>query len=342
MKHNLAREKELLVNNLLKVPIVDNCEIVRETEKGFDSRIELDGGVTIPITVYVLRRAFPQQIKEVIEKIGKIQNAQYAIIMAPFISDASAELCNKAEIGYMDYSGNCLFKTNAIYLSEKGNLNHLAEKRKAKTIFDPASVVSSSILRYLMKDVHRPWKLKHLSQEVGCSIGQVSKVKNYLCEQLWAEVSSSGLTISNAEAIMKAWSEEYSVKSENSHLMYTLDAIPFFEKKVQGMKKENGIECYLTGFSGGVRYAPVVRYNRIHLLVRPEDYREFVTASGCKEVENGANVIVYVSASEDILIDNRSIDGYLVASPVQTYLDCMQLKGRGEEMAEAILQKEIR
>jgi hypothetical protein len=30
-----------------------------------------------------------------------------------------------------------------------------------------------------------------------------------------------------------------------------------------------------------------------------------------------------------------------VASPVQVFLDCMSLKGRGEEIAEAILDKEI-
>lgn len=31
----------------------------------------------------------------------------------------------------------------------------------------------------------------------------------------------------------------------------------------------------------------------------------------------------------------------MVVSPLQIYLDSMQLKGRGEEMAEAILRKEI-
>ena len=36
------------------------------------------------------------------------------------------------------------------------------------------------------------------------------------------------------------------------------------------------------------------------------------------------------------------IDNSRVASPVQIYLDCMQLKGRGEEMAESIFNKEIK
>ena len=35
------------------------------------------------------------------------------------------------------------------------------------------------------------------------------------------------------------------------------------------------------------------------------------------------------------------IDESAVVSPLQIYLDCMQIKGRGEEMAEAVLRKEI-
>ena len=31
-----------------------------------------------------------------------------------------------------------------------------------------------------------------------------------------------------------------------------------------------------------------------------------------------------------------------VASPVQVFLDCMEMKGRGEEMAETVFSKEIR
>ena len=97
----------------------------------------------------------------------------------------------------------------------------------------------------------------------------------------------------------------------------------------------------MTGFSGGVRYTPVVRYNKAQIIVRPEDYKEFVIQSECKEVETGANISVIIANDDDLLLDSRSIEGYMVASPVQIYLDCMQNKGRGEEMAEAILKKEI-
>lgn len=341
MKQEYAILKELFVNTLLKIPAIDKCEILKDTGNGFTAELELDGGIHRIFNVQVLKRAYPQQIKEVIDTLDHSKQKAYTVIIAPYISDLSAELCEQSDIGYIDEAGNCLIKTNTIYISQKGNPNKIKSKHRMKTVFDPSYVVSSKILRYLLKDVKRVWKLKYLADEVKCSIGQVSKVKNYLCEQLWAEMTLDGLAIIDVEGIMAAWSKEYRVSKNNSRSLYTLEPIADFEKKVQSLSTENGISCCLTGFSGGVRYTPVVRYNKVQIIVRPEDYREFVINSECKEVETGANISVILANDDDLLIDSRSIEGCMVASPVQIYLDCMQNKGRGEEMAEAILKKEI-
>ena len=102
-----------------------------------------------------------------------------------------------------------------------------------------------------------------------------------------------------------------------------------------------GIESYLTGLSGGVRYTPVVRYNKIHVYIAPEDIREAIDYLELKEVDSGANVIIFPLENDSYIKDWRIIEGDMVVSPLQIYLDSMQLKGRGEEMAEAVLNKEI-
>jgi hypothetical protein len=64
--------------------------------------------------------------------------------------------------------------------------------------------------------------------------------------------------------------------------------------------------------------------------------------TGCKEVDSGAIIAVYIADSDEVFTDWREINQSIVASPLQVFLDCMQLKGRGEEMAEAVYAKEIR
>ena len=185
VKLKLIAQKESFVNTLLKVPAIKNCEILNDLDNGFTAEAELDVGIWYRFNIHVLNRAYPQQIKEAIRGLENNNYNMYTVIMAPYISDESAKLCEKSNIGYIDGAGNCLIIAQTIYISKKGNPNITKSKQKLKTVFDPSYVVSSKILRYLMRDVNRVWKLKYLANEAKCSIGQVSKVKNYLCEQLW-------------------------------------------------------------------------------------------------------------------------------------------------------------
>ena len=54
-----------------------------------------------------------------------------------------------------------------------------------------------------------------------------------------------------------------------------------------------GIESYLTGFSGGVRYVPVIRYNKVHMYLAPEDIQEAISYLEMKEVSSGSNVVIF-------------------------------------------------
>ncbi len=77
-----------------------------------------------------------------------------------------------------------------------------------------------------------------------------------------------------------------------------------------------GIDYYLTGFSGGVRYAPVVRYNKVHVYIVPEDILETAVCLGLKEVDSGANVIIYSLENDSYKKDSRIIGDDMVVSPL--------------------------
>lgn len=340
------KEYTQLSSSLEKLPVVEGCEHLQDTRNGFIVSLVYKQGTTEKLDVTVLQRAFPSIIAEMFERRlnEELENrAVYPVVMAPYLSDESAKQCERLNISYMDMSGNCRLLMGSLYVSEQGHPNKFAKKRVAKTIFNPSSSVSPLILRQLMRDVSQPWKLSQLSEKLHCSIGQVSKVKDYLCEQLWAQMSSDGLRILDPQAIMIAWGEAYSEKSTLFDMLdcYSLLSIPEFEETIRTIRITRGLDCFLTGFSGGVRYAPVVRYTKMHLMIRERDLNEFLEVAACKPVESGANVQIHVIPSDELLHDARIIGDQRVASPVQVYLDCMRLKGRGEEMAEAVLAKEI-
>ena len=138
-------------------------------------------------------------------------------------------------------------------------------------------------------------------------------------------------------SIMNRTWKEVSMKAEKYLLEYMMKSnIP-----AERVKKDMGIDSYLTGLSGGVRYTPVVRYNKVHVYIAPEDIQEAIIYLEIKEVDSGSNVIIFPLENDSYIKDYRVIDDSVVVSPLQIYLDSMQIKGRGEEMAEAVLKKEI-
>ena len=336
VKGQLTESVRILKEMLEKVPVIEDIQITDRSEQGFTVIFKERGNGTVNMSVICLNRAVPSAVKEV---IGKPNEGIYRVIMAPYISEASAGICENFRAGYCDLSGNCLIQTDLIFISSKGNPNLFPSDNHAKTIFKSSAKTTSLILRTLMKDVSKRWKIKELAEEVGCSIGMASRVKTYLCEQAWAEMTSAGLHITDAEALMKEWSRSYEIP--NSLSCYTLDSIPLFEEKCSKAFQEQGLQLCLSGFSGGVRYAPVVRYTKAHVWVAREELPAFLDMTGCKTVDSGSNVAVYIADSEEVFADRRVINQSSVASPVQVFLDCMQLKGRGEEMAEAVFSKEI-
>ena len=223
----------------------------------------------------------------------------------------------------------------------KGNKNENKPGRRMKSIYERSSVVSSVILRTLLETPGRKWKLKELAQAVGCSIGQVSKVKDFLVRQTYVDQGIEGISVINPKAIMNDWAKVYSDSTEERIQCYSLSGITDIEAKISKMKEDMGIDCLLTGFSGGVRYQPVVRYQKVHALIDAVDLENAINFLGLKKVDSGANVIFIVKYDSCVGLNSRMIKNCPVASPVQVFLDCMSLKGRGEEIAEAILDKEI-
>lgn len=330
---------ECVEKKFLKLPNIQKYEVIQRTKDGFIASVEMDDGYEFNINACFLNRVFPSTIMEFIEKQDKNQGV--SILVVPYISERTAQICEDNGMGYFDYAGNCWFVGHSIFLSEKGNKNPQPKEQRSVSIFERTSVVSSCILRELFADVTKIWKIKYLAEKVNCSIGQVSKLMNILVENAWVEKVPDGYRIIEQESLLLEWSKDYGKKKMMTYSCYSLDNASVIEERLKNLKKDMGIDSYLTGLSGGVRYAPVVRYNKVHVYIAPEDIREAINYLDMKEVSSGSNVVIFPLENDSYIKDYRVIADSAVVSPLQIYLDCMQIKGRGEEMAEAVLKKEI-
>lgn len=316
------------------IPIVKTCKLKNNNE----AVIELNNGVRLTVFLAVAEEGYPKQIRDI---IGSLNRELYPVIIAPYISRQTSVLCKDAGVGYLDFSGNCFMACGCLYIDINGNKNVNISRRGLKSIYERSSAVSSAILRIMLEDVSKVWKMKELAESAGCSIGQVAKVKEFLLKQDYIEKTSCGIRIAQPEALMRDWAEVYGSYREEKRSFYSLESVPVLETKLARMKEDTGVECFLTGFSGGSRYQPVVRYQKVHAYVEPQHVEKVMEYLGLKEVDSGANVILIFAYDDCVKRGAKLQNGNMVVSPVQLYLDCMNIKGRGEEMAQAILEREI-
>lgn len=294
------------------------------------------------IVIEFKNTSFPKTIEESCKQLKSMNLNLYCIILAPSFSKKSASICINNNIGYLDSAGNCFINFDNVFINISGEKNvNLPKQRGLTSIYERSSVVSSKILRLMFSDIHRKWKLSEISEKVGCSIGQVAKVKKFLLDNIQITQTKDGIELRNPEEILKEWASVYHKKENEVIECYSLDDVSEIEAKLAMMKKEIGIDYYLTGFSGGSRYQPIIRYHKVHCYIMSENIEKVMKYLDCKRVKGGSNIDFIIPYNNCIFDFSEEKNGSSIVSPIQLYLDCMGLKNRGEELAEAILEKDI-
>ena len=147
----------------------------------------------------------PRIAREAVNQLYRYRDespGMYGVFMAPYISSQAAAICKKAGIGYADAAGNCLLVFGQIYIERHDWPNPSIVKRELRSLFTPKA---SSILRVLLADPKRWWKVLGLAKEARVSLGQASNVKKLLEDREWVERSSKGLRLSHPDDLLAAW-----------------------------------------------------------------------------------------------------------------------------------------
>lgn len=295
------------------------------------------GEQTYCIQLLKLAAGYPGQVKRVISGIEQTVNC-YKIILVPFMAGKTAELCKESGIGFCDDAGNCHIAFGPVYVSVNGKKNPHAPGRGLKSVFERSSVVSSKVLRMLVNQPKRAWKTEELAESAGCSLGQIAKVKKFLEKNDWVSRVEEGFKLKNLEEMLNRWAEVYNARQNDLVECYVPGNLAEIESRLENIRMQGGPDYCLTGFSGGNRYSPTVRYSKIHVYVEESAVETMLQQLEGKRVESGANLSLIIPYNDCVLINSKIIKESKVVSPLQIYLDCKPLKSRGEEMAEGVLR----
>lgn len=282
----------------------------------------------------------PRQVKDAVNQLFRYKQefpGAYPVVCAPYISAESSEICRKNNVGYIDSAGNCFIAFENIFIERNGNPNPNPSRRGLRSMYQPRS---SRILRVLMCNPGKVWKLAELKQEAAVSIGQVYNVKQLLLDKEWVKEEQEGIRLFKPEALLKNWAEAYTFRKNTVYDFYTLKSLTQIEEEIASKTNQNNIRYALTAFSGAARLAPAVRYARATVYIS-EDINRVAALLDLKPVTSGANITLMLPYDDGVFYGSREVDGLMIASPIQIYLDLKGFRGRGEEAAESILSQVI-
>jgi len=263
----------------------------------------------------------------------------YGVIIAPYVSPRSAQICDDNGVGYIDLAGNCSIAFKQIYIRIEGRPNPFTNNRALKSLYSPKA---SRVLRALLVNpIDRTWKVKDLSEEADVSIGLVSNVKKLLEEREWIQPGGNGFTLSDPESLLMEWSENYSYRKNNILEYYSPLSISEIEEKLGKVCLELSIGYALTGFSGAARLSPTVRYQRVMSYISG-DSEKIVEGMGLKGVSTGANILLFEPFDSGVFYGSTQIGELLITSAIQIFLDLKSYRGRGEEAANTLFEQELR
>jgi hypothetical protein len=298
-----------------------------------------DGQVTLQVAVK--SKGEPRLARDAVNLLARYRDlvpGSYGVFAAPYVSSASARLCSDDGIGYLDLAGNCRLAFGTVLITREGKANPFGERRTLRSLFSPRA---ERVLRVLLDFPGRRWKTQTLAGEAGVSLGQVSNVRRLLADREWVRTEPAGLVLDDPSGLLTEWARNYRTERNVVRAFYAMKSVPEMEQQLGALCQEQGLQYALTGFSAAARWAPVVTYSRVSAYVSG-DIEGVVRGLGLKEVPTGANLSLLRPYDEGVFHGQRSVDGVRLVSPVQAYLDLSCVKGRGEEAASALLEKEIR
>lgn len=343
--NELSAAEKAIRSCLADVAVVTVISIKRQPEAGEQSpdflvRISLpDNEQTIAVDVE--NNGQPRIARQVVHQLQRYLTSRqeaYGVFLAPYVSPRAAEICTKEGIGFIDLAGNCRLSFDGVFIERRGNPNPFSEKRLLRSLYSPKA---TRVLRVLFSSPGKSWRFKDLSEEARVSLGQVSNVKKLLLDREWVRESPQGLALVEPESLLSEWAQNYDFRKNPSSDLYSLSSISDIESELARICRERNLQYVLTGFSGAARLAPMVRYQRVSAFVEEID-DDIPAALNLKPVSSGANVSLFTPYDDGVFYGSRRIDGIEIASPIQLYLDLLGFRGRGEEAANALLEKEIR
>ncbi|WP_418132262.1 type IV toxin-antitoxin system AbiEi family antitoxin (plasmid) [Variovorax sp. 375MFSha3.1] len=264
------------------------------------------------------------------------------VFIAPYLSPEAQALCREHEVGYLDLEGNARLALDSVFIERQVASKPAVERRELRSLFKPKS---AQVLRVMLRDPQRAWRVTELAEAAEVSLGHVSNVRVGLLDREWAQVSSEGLYLSEPDALLDEWRDAYEPPVGRRMSFYTtLHGSSFEEaaRRVMGSRHATGLLA-MASFSAAHWLAPYGRTGTQYFYADDAGLEHLRSGLKLSSASKGENVTVTLLKDLGVFRDTvEPAPGVTCTSPVQTYLDLAAAGERGREAADHLRQEGLK
>ena len=286
-----------------------------------------------------MAREISTQFKEALVNLDKV----YPVLITTYLGERTRDILKKQGVGYLDLAGNYYLEFNNIYVEKIVDKNPFVDKRRLKTIFKP---ISSRILRVLLEEPGRTWKILELSMIARVSLGQTSNICRWLIDEEYLKKNKDGsYFLTEPNKLLDEWCRNYIYTKNKIFAYYSFEQnLEKLTRKVLKLSKDKNLKYALTLLSGASLVAPFIRgISTLQMYISgSEDLARWVKLLDLRPVESGSNVSIFIPYDEEVFYKIQEINGIRIVGNIQMYIDLYNYPARGREQAEFLRKEKIK
>lgn len=315
------------------------------------SRPDIEADVTTPagskrrLVIDVKAALAPGRIREALRQLKSFSGGKangYPMLASAFLTPKLREMCREEGVGYLDLAGNCFIQLDGLYVEKAVDKNPFPARGRPSSIFTP---VSSRLLRALLEEPKRAWKLADLTATAQVSRGFTYKLVQRLVGEGYVRKEGSALRLAEPGKLLDDWRDQYDSNRSERFSYYSFERDPArLMKQIARQAQEKSRTYAVTSFSAASLVAPFVRgVGTVQWYVpdRPT-VDSWIKALDLRPVEAGANAVVVLPYDVGVFYRTQKVDGITLVGNIQLYLDLYSDPTRGKEQAEFLRKEKVK
>lgn len=276
----------------------------------------------------------PRQIRAAVTRLQEIRremSGAYPVAAAVYIGSQSARILKSNNLGYVDLSGNCHLAFDSVLIEKEGKRNIRPSSRPLRSLFAPRA---TRVVRVLLTDPGRVWRLEELSRAAEVSLGHSHNVVKRLEDLAWVERDDrQRIRLAKPADLLESWGETYRYR-DNEIASYFVPERVSRRFMAEVARAVEGRRYAFTLNAGLSLVAPHIRLPGIHCYVDGEPASVAATLGLRPAAEADGVLHLLTPYDSGVFFGTLEKGGLKVVCLPQLYVDLLHDERRGEEQAQ--------